>query len=176
MKIRVTYEVTDKITVQLTNYGLYKYSKSFPKAGRLYIIENQATKRTYYIGTSQDIKERFNSRIRSMTEFGFSDNQLISISIYVIQVYSKIGRQLLKPAPPNDSGKSTVYRIRLDVEKLLIVTATKFFGQNVRNANKFDSFKNPYDQELVWEFNDTKGHLFSTHKWKLPGKGKFPDK
>ncbi len=125
--------------------GIVSASPAIPRAGRLYVILNNSTARTVYVGTSSDVKARFVSRLQVIREMGFDVGSptIFIVQIQINTVYTQ----------PGDDGIAD----GIDVEHLLIRTYVKLLGLNVRNVTKWGVFRNTTTDKLIWSLNNQAG-------------------
>jgi hypothetical protein len=145
----VSYSYETRHTVNY-NGGYISIKPALPQKPRLYVIVNTATAYPFYIGTAVDVQDRFDVRVKSIRDMGFSATELGTILIYVVQV--KVNGN---PSPPDKHGVSS----GIDVEHLLIRTYIANFKVNVRNASKVNQFTNTTSGTLSYDFTDLTGHI-----------------
>ncbi len=160
-----THVEFDYISTHVITYGggYVAYYPSIQKAARLYVIYNESTDRPLYVGTATDAKERFESRIRGLREFGFSDGQLQKIFIMIVQI--KIDNKFTPPDNFGMAGDNPA----IDVEHLLVRTYTEKINKASRNIDKASKkFKNETGGKLTWTLtNSTELQNFGYHKYHL---------
>ncbi len=123
----VSFRYTHEVTLILTTYGTVRADQTLTTGGRLYVIRSHQTHRPFYIGTAQNLRQRFEERLRVCRELGFNQGDLNPIVVYVVQI--KIDGA---SAPPDNLGLAG----GIDVEHLLIRTYTQRIGAAVRNITK----------------------------------------
>ncbi|MEM9556022.1 MAG: hypothetical protein AAGC60_17330 [Acidobacteriota bacterium] len=113
------------------NDGLVTWSPAFPRLSRLYVIHNSATARRYYIGTTKDLKERFDPRAAACRELGFAAaNSMNGVTAIRVQMSLKAdGKQDYQNKTPGDNGMVGPF----DAEHLLIRTFVSRENRNLRN-------------------------------------------
>lgn len=130
------------------NGGAIFYNPALTHSSRLYVIRNtQANNFPYYIGTANNISNRFAGRAEVVRELGFRTNEINNISIAIVQItVNGVSR------PPHDNGISA----GVDVEHLLIRSYTQQ-GRGVRNISKVAPFANTSGQTIRCHFFNTAG-------------------
>lgn len=135
--------------------GFISYSPALREDSRLYIIHNPKAARQFYIGTSVNVKQRFEGRLDALRDCGLQ-NMLSEIVIVTVQI--KINTKFCPPGTRGismDKNSNT----NIDVEHILIRSYIKNFGL-VNNTNKVGPFSNKLGQAI----NCT----FSVHDKKIP--------
>jgi len=119
------------------------YQPALPNSSRLYAIRNtQANNFPFYIGTADNIQNRFVPRVDAVRQFGFRNADIANVSIAIIQIFvNGIA------SPPHNNGVSS----GIDVEHLLIRLYISQ-GHNVRNISKTAVFTNNHGTSLNCTF------------------------
>ncbi|MEM9556019.1 MAG: hypothetical protein AAGC60_17315 [Acidobacteriota bacterium] len=142
--LRFTYEGTNSLNY---NNGYVKWSPAFQQSSRLYIIHNTATNRPYYIGTTKNLKGRFDPRADVCRELGFaSANSMNGVTAIRVQMSMMVhGNRNYQNKTPGDNGMVGPF----DAEHLLIRTFVSQKNQAIRNMHKAVSrFTNPTPRTL----------------------------
>lgn len=153
------YEATHRLIRNVNGYVTIQ--PALPNRSRLYVIFNDSTNRTVYVGTAESVQDRFKDRIDAVQHLGFSQSQLDAIFIAVIHITFDG-----KNTPPHDDGKAQ----GVDVEHLLIRTYITPLGCLVRNTLKTEQFLNKSGQTLTWELKNSAGiaNFGGPYNYKLP--------
>ncbi len=145
--------------------GYVKAIPALTTSSRLYVIYNATTTHPVYVGTSDDVQNRFGNRIDVCRELGYSQAQMDPISIFVVQI--KIDGTPMTPGQYGVSGG-------IDVEHLLIRTYLRQVNVNVRNAVKLGIFTNSTGGKLSWNLENNAGIAnFGTHNYYLNNNQSF---
>lgn len=155
-KITFNYEKTHTIGY---NGGYVKAQPALTSSSRLYVIYNPATTHPVYVGTADDVQDRFGGRIDVCRELGFSQTEMNPILIFVVQI--KIDGTPMTPGQYGISGG-------IDVEHLLIRTYMTQLNYNVRNVNKVSQFYNGTGSKIEWDLVNSAGITnFGVHSYSL---------
>jgi len=157
MPTTVQFIMTSAHDIQRRQNGSLIYVPAIPSRAGLYIIDHNG----FYIGTSRDLKERFQARLAALWELGVDPPppDEMNIELYRIEVGGT-------STAPDDNGRCEInvqtgpmwVRTIIDVEHLLIRIFTEDFNQNIRNSEKWQNlFYNPFPDALVWSVADGSG-------------------
>jgi predicted GIY-YIG superfamily endonuclease len=149
MATAITFDCKNTHAVRV-NAGIVTASPAIPSTAGLYIIRNSDDANTVYVGTSSDLKARFNARLEVYRESGFTQGVLDKVFIYQVKI--KV----------DDTGKAVdnlgqVYAggATFDVEHLLIRSIIAKANKTVRNVAKWGVlFANPLRERLDVEFEN----------------------
>jgi hypothetical protein len=147
--LRFAYTTTH--TLQYNN-GQVTANPAIPPSNGLYVILNNSTNRSVYVGTASNILQRFSQRFQVCVELGLGQNDVASVRIYTIQIYTN--QQL---TPPGNNGRTTNTYQSIDVEHLLIRTYISGFNRAVRNTGKIGQFFNHQGVTINWSLVDNGG-------------------
>jgi hypothetical protein len=142
MPIPILFTYATVHTIQKQG-GNPSYAPALTQMSRLYVIRNtQANNFPYYVGTADNVQNRFGPRLDAVRQFGFRNTDIGRVSIAVVQIFvNGIAR------PPHQTGVAG----GIDVEHLLIRLYVSQ-GQNVRNIQKVLPFTNNHGQRLDCTF------------------------
>ena len=147
MPIAIDFDYVSTHTVQKAA-GYISVVPALPQSSRLYVIHHTlANTYPYYIGTATNIQSRFTERLRTVREFGFRNNEIVNVSIAIVQIFVDGN-----PRPPGNLGISA----GIDVENLLIRLYTRQ-NNGVRNIAKLAPFVNNHGQRLDCSLNNNAG-------------------
>jgi hypothetical protein len=138
--ITVTFNYCSTHAIRNVN-GLVSAVPALPAQSRLYVIHNATTNRPVYVGTANNVQNRFGCRLEASRELGFGNDELTPITVMVVQIL--VGGVA---STPGDSGISS----NIDVEALLIRTYLQHLQWNVRNIQKVTPFTNGTGTVLQW--------------------------
>jgi hypothetical protein len=148
MATSVTFDY--KNTHAVKNNGNVTASPAIPATAGLYIIRNQDDANAVYVGTSSDLKTRFNARLEVYRETGFSQTVLDKVFFYQIKIkVDDAGKSV------DNLGQVSTIGGAIDVEHLLIRSILMKANKSVRNITKWNlAFVNPLPERLDVEFDN----------------------
>ncbi len=123
------------------NNGAISAYPALPATNRLYVVYNSSTNRAVYVGTSTDVQNRFDARLKACRELGFNAAQLDPVLIFVVRIVVNG-----VASPPGNSGVSS----GINVEHLLIRTYDVHINCGVRNIDITGQFTNGTGGILTW--------------------------
>lgn len=147
MPILINYNYVSIHTINYNN-GNINAVYALPQASRLYVIVNGTTGHPVYIGTADNVQNRFTPRLEAMRELGFNQNALNPIQVLVIQ--TQVNGVNTTPGNTGIAGG-------IDVEHLLIRTYMGHLNLPVRNIQKTAAFQNASGQRIDWTLTNNAG-------------------
>lgn len=146
MAVTVAFDYKETHRIK-NNGGIVTASPKLPSSAGLYIIRNSDDTNTVYVGTTSNLQNRFDERLRVYRESGFTQAALDKIYIYQIKIkIDNVSKAV------NDLG----YASTVDVEHLLIRSImSKKTGTSLRNINKWNTaFRSNTRSNFYVDFND----------------------
>lgn len=129
-------------TVQFNeDNGFPFYNPAIRREPGLYVIRNLLNQTwPVYVGTASNVRNRFDSRLEPLSHWGFVDDPLAGIAIYIVKV--KVNGSNNATGPGIGVGVPDGWVAGVDAERLLIRNYIKKAQWNVRNQQKINPFLN----------------------------------